>query len=306
MIDKFEMFIALARERHFGRAAEASHVTQPSLSSAIRALEDFYGVALVQRGSRFIGLTPEGEKLLLRARAIVAEARAISSDLQDMAGDLEGVLRLGVIPTALTAVQDIAGPFLSAHPRARLDIRSMTSQGLTEAMADFQIDAGVSYAMDDSGRAPGGGLEFHPLYRESWAVVMAAKGAPARIGWEDLAGLRLCLLTQDMQNRRILDRILAARGIWPVPVVESTSILALISHMTVGAGEATVLPLHPARFLAQMPGLVCLPLPEDAANAAPEVGLIVPAEGRRGMLVAEFVKLGRTIGNADHATQSSI
>jgi DNA-binding transcriptional LysR family regulator len=67
MIDKLEMFIALAKERHFGRAAEVCGVTQPSLSSAIRQLEDQLGVQLVFRGSRFQGLTPEGQRVLDRA-----------------------------------------------------------------------------------------------------------------------------------------------------------------------------------------------------------------------------------------------
>ena len=68
MIDKLEMFIALANERHFGRAAEVCRVTQPSLSSAIRQLEDQLGVQLVFRGSRFQGLTPEGQRVLDLAR----------------------------------------------------------------------------------------------------------------------------------------------------------------------------------------------------------------------------------------------
>ena len=74
MIDKLEMFIALAKERHFGRAAEACGVTQPSLSSAIRQLEDQLGVQLVFRGSRFQGLTPEGQRVLDRALGIVGPA----------------------------------------------------------------------------------------------------------------------------------------------------------------------------------------------------------------------------------------
>ncbi|MBR7539898.1 LysR family transcriptional regulator, partial [Mycobacterium tuberculosis] len=62
MIDKVEFFIALARNQHFGRAAEECGVTQPTLSAAIRQLEDTLGVVLVQRGSRYKGLTPEGQR----------------------------------------------------------------------------------------------------------------------------------------------------------------------------------------------------------------------------------------------------
>lgn len=95
MIDKLEMFIALANERHFGRAAEVCGVTQPTLSSAIRQLEDQLGVQLVFRGSRFQGLTPEGERVLERARGIVGDMRALRSEMKAVRSGLSGTLRLG-------------------------------------------------------------------------------------------------------------------------------------------------------------------------------------------------------------------
>ena len=64
MIDKLEFLIALAQEKHFGRAAEACGVTQPTLSAGLKQLEDTLGVMLVRRGSRFLGLTGEGERVL--------------------------------------------------------------------------------------------------------------------------------------------------------------------------------------------------------------------------------------------------
>src|SRR5688572_10935573 len=77
MIDKLEMFIALAKEKHFGRAAEEIGVAQPTLSAAIKQLEDQLGVMLVRRGSRFLGLTPEGQRVLEWARRIVGDARSM-------------------------------------------------------------------------------------------------------------------------------------------------------------------------------------------------------------------------------------
>ena len=77
MIDKLEFLLALARERHFGRAAETCGVTQPTLSAGIKQLEDELGVLLVQRGSRFRGFTPEGERVLDWARRIVGDTRAM-------------------------------------------------------------------------------------------------------------------------------------------------------------------------------------------------------------------------------------
>ena len=116
MIDKLEMFIALATERHFGRAAEACGVTQPSLSSAIRQLEDQLGVQLVFRGSRFQGLTPEGQRVLDWARRIVGDMRALKSEMRTVHAGLSGNLRLGVIPTALPMVADLTAPFIARHP----------------------------------------------------------------------------------------------------------------------------------------------------------------------------------------------
>ena len=77
MIDKLEYLLALAQEKHFGRAAAASGVSQPTLSAGIKQLEEALGVMLVQRGSRFLGFTAEGERTLDWARRIVGDARAM-------------------------------------------------------------------------------------------------------------------------------------------------------------------------------------------------------------------------------------
>ncbi len=306
MIDKLEMFIALARERHFGRAAELCNVAQPSLSSAIRALEDYYGSPLVLRGTRFQGLTPEGERLLDRARIIVAEARAIRSELQQGQREPAGALRLGIIPTALTVLQDVTGPYLQRLPKMQLHIRPLTSAAIIEALTDFQIDAGISYATDDFGRLPGAGFEVLPLYRESWALLTPDPAAPASVNWSDLARMRLCLLTPDMQNRRILDQRLRSRGISVTPVIEAASILAIVAQLGNGASFATVLPRPAAQFFSRIPGLKCLPLPEDDGFRAPEVALIAPAEHRRGAALAELIRLCQTAGLSAKAERAEL
>ena len=81
MIDKLELLLALAKERHFGRAAEACGVTQPTMSTSIKQLEEILGVMLVQRGSRFQGFTPEGERVLEWARRIVGDTRAMRQEI---------------------------------------------------------------------------------------------------------------------------------------------------------------------------------------------------------------------------------
>jgi DNA-binding transcriptional LysR family regulator len=81
LIDKLEFLLALAREKHFGRAAEACGVTQPTLSAGIKQLEDSMGVLLVNRGSRFHDLTPEGERVLDWARRIVGDTRNMRQEI---------------------------------------------------------------------------------------------------------------------------------------------------------------------------------------------------------------------------------
>ncbi len=84
MIEKLELLLALAKERHFGRAAEACGVTQPTMSTSLKQLEEILGVMLVQRGSRFQGFTPEGERTLDWARRIVGDARAMRQEINSL------------------------------------------------------------------------------------------------------------------------------------------------------------------------------------------------------------------------------
>jgi len=289
MIDKLEMLIALARERHFGRAATACNVTQPTLSSAIKSLEEHLGVQLVQRGARFIGLTPEGERVLARAKAIVAEARALKSDVAVARRGLSGTLRLGVIPTALAAVHDLTRPFLDDHPGVRLRIDSLNSHDILERLADFEIDAGLSYATADNPRDRLPGFKSLLLYEEHYALVTPADpDLPETLTWADLGGFELGLLTPDMQNRRIIDRNLAKVGIVASPRIESSSIVALVSHVT-EKHTATILPARTAAFFAEGRGLACIPLTGGVAGIA-NVAFILPPVGRRTLLLDAFVE----------------
>ena len=114
MIDKLEFLLALAREQHFGRAAEACGVTQPTLSAGIKQLEDTMGVLLVNRGSRFQGFTPEGERVLDWARRIVGDTRAMRQEIKALRHGLTGRLRIAAIPTALAMVASLTTPFRDA------------------------------------------------------------------------------------------------------------------------------------------------------------------------------------------------
>jgi len=281
MIDKLEMFIALANERHFGRAAEAMGVTQPTLSSAIRQLEETLGVQLVFRGSRFEGLTAEGQRVLEWALRIVGDARTLREEMRARRQGLSGNLRVGVVPTALPMIADLTGPFLAAHPNVDLTILSRTSVEILDGIERLELDAGITYLDNE----PLGRVVQVPLYRERYRLLVAGTSelaARQKITWAEVAGLPLCLLTGDMQNRRIVNRHLAQAGASVRARVEANSSIALISHVKTGQWVAIV-----AETLAEMYGAGLSAIPIAAPDASNLVGLIAaPREPHRPVLNA--------------------
>ncbi len=272
MLDRLEMFIALATERHFGRAAQACGVSQPSLSAAIKQLEGELGVQLVWRGARFQGLTPEGARVLDWARRIVGDTRTLRDEMRAARHGPSGNLRLGVIPTALPMVAQLTGPYLRRHPNVRLEILSRSSTEILQQIDALALDAGVSYLDNE----PLGRVVTEPLYSEAYLLLTRPDNLlarRARLTFADLAGAALCLLSEDMQNRRIINAELARAGITATPQLESNSILALVAHVQAGPW-VSVVNAHTAALFAATPTLRATPL--AAETGAKQVGLIAP------------------------------
>ena len=233
MIDKLEFFIALARAKHFGRAAEECGVSQPSLSAAIRQLEDQLGVVLVVRSARYQGLTPEGQRVLEWARRIVGDTRTMREEMRAARRGLAGHIRLAVIPTALAMVPRLTESFQARHPDVTFSVTSRTSLQVLSQIENLEIDAGISYLDNE----PLGRMTTVPLYSERYHLIAAA-GTPLAdqesVTWQQVSSLRLCLLTPDMQNRRIINRHMAEAGVEAKPTLESNSMIVLFSHIRTG------------------------------------------------------------------------
>lgn len=293
MIDKLEMFLALANTRHFGRAAEACGVTQPTLSSAIRQLEDQLGVQLVFRGSRFQGLTPEGQRVLDWARRIVGDMRAMKDEMRAVRFGLSGNLRIGVIPTALPMVADLSAPFLARHPNVRISWLSRTSVEILAGIERLELDAGITYLDNE----PLGRVAQVPLYTEFYRFLCAPGTALAgrgQVTWAEVAEQPLCLLTGDMQNRRIVNQLLADVGTSVQAPVESNSTIALVSHVRTGLW-GSIVPTKLAQMFTGGAGLVAIPIVEPEAEHS--VGLIAAARDPQTPVIAALLdeagRLGR-------------
>lgn len=199
LVRHLSYFVTLARERHFARAAETCHVAQPTLSAAIRTLEEELEVRLVVRNHRFVSLTPEGERLLAWGRQILMDYNSLCDDLTGLRRGLTGVLRLGVIPAAMPAISFLTARFSAAHPKARVEVQSLTSRAIQKCLDAFEIDGGVTYLDNE----PLENVHRTPLYRERYVFVVHRRhplASRSTITWAEAAADRLCLLSEDMQN----------------------------------------------------------------------------------------------------------
>ncbi|HTI00762.1 MAG TPA: LysR family transcriptional regulator [Acidisoma sp.] len=269
---KLEYLIALARERNFTRAAESCGVTQPTFSAGIRALEDEMGMPLVLRSSRFIDFTPEGERVLDWARRIVGDIQAMRADVTTLRRGLTGHLRIATIPTALAVVSTLTTHYRARHPAVRFTILSCTSKEVIQGIENLEVEAGVTYLDNE----PTGHMRRIPLYDERYRLLTEAEaplGDRAQVTWAEVAQIPLCLLTPDMQNRRILDSLLSRAGPLVQPTLESNSIVALASHVQTGAW-ASILPEKTAAMFAFDVSLRSIPIVEP--EAVHSVGLLVP------------------------------
>lgn len=233
MIDKLEFVLALARERHFGRAAEACGVTQPTLSAGLKQLEEELGVRLVDRGSRFQGFTSEGERVLDWARRIVGDSRAMRQEIESLKKGLSGRIRIAAIPTALPMVAALTTPFRLKHPDVTFKIVSRTSVSILTQLENLEVDVGITYLDNE----PLGRVKSVPLYREEFRLFTSTDGPAGRadrLTWAEAGKLPLCLMSPDMQNRRIVDGILRSVGSDAAPMLETDSLTALVAHVRTG------------------------------------------------------------------------
>jgi DNA-binding transcriptional LysR family regulator len=298
MIDKLEFFIALAKAQHFGRAAEELGITQPTLSAAIKQLEGELGVMLVQRGSRYQGLTPEGQRVLEWARRITGDARIMREEMKAARHGLSGHVKIAAIPTALAMVPRLTTPFREKHPGVTFSVLSRTSIEVLSLIGNFDVDVGITYLDNE----PLGRVTSVPLYSERYQLITAV-GNPysdrTKVTWAEVSKLPLCLLTPDMQNRRIIDQHLAEAGVQVRPTLESNSMIVLFSHIRTGKWSS-IMPLNLAETFGFSEPIRAIPIVEP--NASHTVGLVAAQREPHTPLVSALLDEAMTLAS-DFAAQ---
>lgn len=305
---QLEYFVALARERHFARAAAACYVSQPALSEAIRKLERELGVPLVNRGHMFEGLTPEGERLVAWARRILADHDALIQEVAAMRSGLDGRLRVATVPAASTTAALLIEPFCSAHPLVTVSLETgLATSEIIRRLARFEIDVGILYREHD--QAPGGGVpdnadvqgtaanRLHTLhlYTEQHVLVAGRHLVPDsvdRLAWRELTDLPVCALNPSMRGRQLIDEALARHGTRLRPETETDSISSIYALASTGRW-AGIVPhpwIHP--FALPLDTRI-IPLVQPTVET--EVVLATSPSEPASVLGAAFVKTAGTM-----------
>ncbi len=291
---KYLYLIALAREKHFGRAAAACHVSPSTLSAAIRDLETELGVAVVERGKQFAGLTPEGRSVVEYAQRMAASAEGLKQELATLRDGLTGRLRLGVIPTALTVVASLTASFALRHAHVTAEVLSLATDEILARLRRFELDAGIVYV--ESAQVPG--LAIVPIWRERHVLLTGANGRFAgreAVSWAEAATVPLCLLTPDMQNRKTIDAVFEKVGAGVAPMLETNSIVSILAH--VGSGHwSSIVPRSVLEQVGTPPGVVAIELVEPAVDWA--TGLVTLARDPQPPIVTSLVAEARALAEA--------
>jgi DNA-binding transcriptional LysR family regulator len=265
-----EFLTALSREKHFARAATSCHVTQSTLSAGIKQLEECLGVLLVERGQRFMGLTMEGEKVLEWAKHVIVDYEGLQQSLAEMRRGLRGCLKIGAIPVTLPILSCLSSPFAKRHPHTRTVIRSLTSIEIQRGIDELTLDIGVTYLDNE----PLARVRRLLLYSERYVFLThrnSSTGKQKTISWAEAASHPLCLLTSDMQNRRIIDMHFREAGAEVNAAIETNSLIMLWSHLKFGHWS-TVVPNSFLPLIGNVEELVALALVDPDATHA--VGLV--------------------------------
>jgi DNA-binding transcriptional LysR family regulator len=275
-----DCLIALTRHRHFAKAADELGLSQPAFSMRIRHLEERLGTQIVKRGNRFQGLTPEGETIVLHARIIHDQVRALEDEVRAARGEVVGTLILAAIPTATAFAARIANALRSSHPGIRVRVDSASSQAIQKGVDEGRFDAGLTYSEGVSSDL----MTVEDLYIEQYMLWVpdALDVEGDEITWHAAAALPMILLEPEMQNRRILDNIFAEAGAAPDVVAETNGFIAAMAMAREGMG-ATVLPKVLVDSLGALEGGRILDLVDPVAEKP--VCLVSPRRAQSVMVV---------------------
>jgi DNA-binding transcriptional LysR family regulator len=255
--------VALDQHRHFARAAESCHVSQPALSVGISELERELGITIIKRNRSFQGITPEGERVLTWARQVLASLDGLRQEAHLVRAVPGGHLAIGAVPSAVQAITLLAEDYRRLIPDLTLEVYALSTRDILQRLKKQELHLGVTYGQS----ADPDGYDVLPLFKERYVLVAGGQETlPHSMSWADVAGLPLCLFSQEMQNRRILDEAFQNAGVTPRVVLETNTIGVLFSE-TRGGRVFSIMPVSALPpYLVDMGIRIHPILPERASS----------------------------------------
>ncbi len=289
-IRQLKYFVAVAEERHFGRAARRLHMSQPPLSTQIKGLETELGVRLLDRSTRRVSLTDAGRVFLRRANEILNSVDAAAEEVQQAESGLRGRLTVGFISSAtLSLLPDSIQLFRERFGGVELELRELTSSQQVDELYEGGIRVGLARLPMNSP-----GIRLEPVLEESLVVALPAGHALAmedRISLEAMSDQPLVFFTRALVpgfHAQIVE-LYARIGAFPNVVQHAVHFQTIVGLVASGIGSA-ILPESAQRVTRD--GVVYRPL--DTPDATSWVALAT-LEGDNSLLVENFARAIRDV-----------
>lgn len=295
LISAMRYLVSLSEHKHFGRAAQASHITQPALSNALRALESEFDVVIVKRDRNFEGFTQEGERVLAAAQSMLHEHANLLQELKSETHAPKGSVRMAAVPTAVPILARFSAMLQSSYPGVLPVVLSMSSTDIEHGLEDLSLDIALGYIERTSKRDYR--VEALPQYNEHYFLLRRAvknngeglKFGP-KIRWAEAAKLPLCLLTSDMHNRSVVDAAFQKAGVVVGPVIETNSILTMALSVVAG-NVCSIMPGALVGVVRNYKELEALPLVSPVVNTP--VGFMTHSVVRPSRALAAAMSLAK-------------
>lgn len=268
---QLKSFAAVAELGHLTRAADRLHVSQPAVSAQIKALEDELGVALFERTSTGMVLTPAGQKLLPEAQKVVAAAQSLRSRARAIQGVVIGRARVGTVSDPdFVRVGDFLSHALEAHPLLEIELHHEVSGAAFEKVRDGTHDASFYY-----GNLAHPTVTAVPLVDFAYRVVAPAdwRARVADASWDDIVAMPWIMTPQISSMTALADELFSARGVSPARRIEADNEAVIRSLVMSGLGVAL--------------------MREDLALDAADAGEVALWEGARLETTLQFIHLAQ-------------
>lgn len=291
LIRQLEYLVTLSKVKHFAKAAEICHVTQPTLSAAIRNLEEQLNISIIKRSYRYEGLTSEGELILQYIHKIMnawKEMKRVADTIKN-----SNNIRIGSIPTAIHLVSLLQNAYLSNDINVHENVRIMNMKKIQETLLSHEIDLGIGYINSDLSPE----IKFLPILKEKFMLLSkkpsSIEQTDQSLSWKEASKLPLALLSKDMENRHHIDNMFKRSNVIPNIVLETNSLITIYNHV-ISNGYYSIIP-KTWSMLTLIPSLKDLVLIDLDPSFEIDVGFIVLNKEPHSHLIDVILKYAQSL-----------